>query len=406
MRILRRETATLTCALATALFSARAGAQQLDPYHQTLYFGTGLVNIPVAWVSPTSYDVFVNISGKRLPSFSDPGKQSFASLWNTNVALDVHLWGRLSAGAVAYSQNPDYGFFAQGLLWPDQVGSYLPGVAIGARNIGGGEHQDRFFIAHDIAFTGTGYEKGFDPNYENFSTSPSFYGVVSKQFALGTMMGRLPGSQMGVTVGWGNGIFSDDGELGEFYNRRGTIAEGLFLGTRFTMHPSLNSTLDIMVENDGWDYNAGLVYDWRGLSAGLYATEIEEGGRGVGGKVYNYTKFNASIGYSGNIIGISRGVLLRSRITELTREQYRLTAEIEQRGRRIRGLEVALRRAQAGELAGMAQRRADLERTIQEEREAIRRAEERLRGIQQGQPNPPSTPPSGTPPSITNPPLN
>lgn len=404
MRIMRRETATLTCALATALFSARAGAQQLDPYHQTLYFGTGLVNIPVAWVSPRSYDAFFNISGKHLPSFPDPGKQSFASLWNTNVALDVHLFGRLSVGAVAYDQNPDYGFFAQALLLPDRIGSPLPSVAVGARNIGGGKHQDRFFIAHDIGFNNNDYEKIIDPRYAGFSTSPSIYGVVSKQFALTPLTGRLQGSQMSVTVGYGDGVFREDGGLGSAYNRRGTIVEGLFFGTRFTTHPSLNSVLDFMVENDGFDFNLGAVYDWRGLTLGLYATELEEGGRNNSGfYVYNYTKFNAAIGYSGNIVDISRGVLLRSRITELTREQQRLTAEIEQRGRRIRGLEVALRRAQAGELAGMAQRRADLERTIQEEREAIRRAEERLRGIQQGQPTPPST---GTPPSSTNPPLN
>ena len=403
MRIMRRETATLTCALATALFSARAGAQQLDPYHQTLYFGTGLVNIPVAWVSPRSFDSFFAITGKNLPTY-DNGEQSFASRWNTNVALDVHLFGRLSVGAVAYDQNPDYGFFAQALLWPEQVGSFLPSIAVGARNIGGGKHQDRFFIAHDIAYSGTGYDKIIDPRYQDFSTAPSWYGVVSKQFALTPLTGRLQGSQLGLTVGFGNGVFSEDGGLGEAYNRRGTIAKGLFLGTRFTTHPSLNSSLDFMIENDGFDYNVGAVYDWRGLSIGAYATEVEEGGKNASGfKVYNYTKFNASVGYSGNIIDISRGVLLRSRITELTREQQRLTAEIEQRGRRIRGLEVALRRAQAGELAGMAQRRADLERTIQEEREAIRRAEERLRGIQQGQPNPPST---GTPPSSTNPPLN
>jgi hypothetical protein len=39
---------------------------------------------------------------------------------------------------------------------------------------------------------------------------------------------------------------------------------------------------------------------------------------------------------------------------------------------------VALRRAQAGELAEIARRRQELEQQIQEEREAIRRATERL----------------------------
>jgi hypothetical protein len=84
----------------------------------------------------------------------------------------------------------------------------------------------------------------------------------------------------------------------------------------------------------------------------------------------------------------------------LTREQQRLNAEIVARGRRIAGLEVALRKAQAGELAGMAARRAELEKSVQEERDAIQRAEERLRQIQQN----PSAP--ATPPATNNPPQN
>lgn len=406
MRIMRRGVASLTCALAATVFgAARAEAQQQDPYHATLYFGTGLVNTPVAWVSPRSYDAFFNISGKNLPSFPDPGKQSFASLWNTNVALDVHLFGRVSVGAVAYSQNPDFGFFGQALLLQDRANSPIPGVAVGVRNLGGGKHQDRFFIAHDITYNGTGYDASFDPRYSAFSTAPSFYGVVSKQVGLGALTANMPGATAGFSIGYGNGVFSQDGGLGKNYNANGTLVKGLFFGGRVTTHPTLNTSLEFMAENDGFDFNVGVLGDWRGLSLGLYGTELEEGGKDdTGFNVYNYTKFNVALGYSGNIIDISRGVLLRARITELTREQQRLNAEIQQRGRRIQGLEVALRKAQAGELAGMASRRAELERSVQEEREAIKRAEERLRQIQESQ-TPPA--PAPTPPtSRDNPPLN
>jgi len=405
MRIMRRGVATLTCALAaTAVAAARVDAQQSDPYHATLYQGTGLVTIPVAWVSPTSFDAWFAISGKNLPQFDVTGapvKQGFASVWNTNVALDVHMFGRASVGVAAYDQNIDYGFFGQVLLLQDKVGTPLPGLAVGVRNLGPDKHEDRFFIAHDIHLVNGKYQKFFDPRFSGFSTAPTVYGVLSKQFDVGAMTGRLPGSQFGFTLGYGNGLFSEDGGLGKAYNDRGTIAKGLFLGGRFSMHPSLNTTLDFMAENDGFDYNAGVVYDWRGLSVGLYGTELEEGGRKTTGYgIYNYTKYNLSLGYSGNIIDISRGVLLRTRITELTREQQRLNAEIEARSRRIKGLEVALRKAQAGELAGMAARRAELEKSVQEEREAIQRAEERLRSIQQNPPAP------TTPPATSNPPQN
>ena len=405
MRIMRRGIATLTCALTATVFAAeRVDAQQQDPYHATLYFGTGLVTIPTAWVSPNSYDAWFNISAKRLPVA--PGvSQSTASLLNTNVALDVHLFNRLSVGVAAYDQNIDYGFFGQLLLLRDQVASPLPGLAVGVRNVGPDSHEDRFLVGHDIQFNGRGYDKVVaSPFYQSFKTSPTFYGVLTKQFALGPLTGRLPGASTGFTVGYGNGLFSEDGGRGKEYNRRGTIAKGLFLGGRLTTHPSLNTSLEFMAENDGFDWNAGAIYDWRGISAGAYATEIEEGGRkATGFGIYNYTKFNVSLGYSGNIIDISRGVLLRTRITELTREQQRLNAEISARGRRIRGLEVALRKAQAGELAEMAQRRAELERSVQAERDAIQRAEQRLRDIQQGQS---TTPPAQPAPAPSNPPLN
>ena len=403
MRIMRRGIATLTCALAASVFAAeRVNAQQLqDPYHATLYQGTGLVTIPVAWVSPNSYDAWFNISAKRIP-YAPGSSMSAATLLNSNVALDVHFLNRFSLGAAAYDQNVDYGFFGQLLLLRDQVASPIPGVAVGVRNVGPSKHEDRFFVAHDVSFDGAGYKKIVSSQFLGFKTSPTFYGVVTKQFALGPLTGRLPGAQAGFTVGYGNGLFSDDGGLGDAYNRRGTIVKGVFLGGRLSAHPSLNSTLEFMAENDGFDWNAGAIYDWRGLSAGLYATELEEGGfNGSGYNIYNYTKFAFSVGYSGNIIDISRGVLLRTRITELTREQQRLNAEIETRGRRIKGLEVALRKAQAGELAEMANRRAELERSVQEERDAIKRAEERLRSIQQGQGQQPANPA----PAPSNPPL-
>lgn len=220
------------------------------------------------------------------------------------------------------------------------------------------------------------------------------------------MNARLPATRMSLSVGYGNGIFSDDGELGEGYNEKGTIASGLFLGTRVVTHPTLNSTVTILAENDAWDWNAGVVFNWRGLSAALYGTELEEGGReNDAAQIYNYTKINFALGYSGNIFDIARGVILRTRITDLTREQQRLRMDIAARNRRIAGLEVTLRQAQAGELSDIARRRAELEQQISEDREAIRRATERLNEIERrGTPIPPPTTPPPTQPPPTQPP--
>jgi hypothetical protein len=402
MRTMRAGAAWIAVAVVASISGATSlGAQQgNDPYPATLHYGTGLINIPVAWVSPSSGDGWFNISGKRIQYYG-PADATFATQFNTNVSLDTHWARRFSIGVSAYSQNPEWGFFGQALLLRDNQVGFLPGIAVGVRNVGKYKHEERFLIGHDIHLNDAGeYEEiVYD---EDYSTAPTVYGVATKEFALSSMSARLPASMMSVSVGYGNGLFSDDGDNGDFYNDKGTIASGLFLGARFVAHPTLNSTLTVLAENDAWDWNAGVVFNYRGLSAGLYGTELEEGGKDQDvAQIYNYTKLNFSLGYSGNVFDVARGVILRTRITDLTREQQRLRMDIAERNRRIAQLEVTLRRAQAGELSDIARRRAELEAQINEDREAIRRATERLNEIQRsgGQPPPTSPPPTSPPPT-------
>lgn len=396
MRTMRPRRGVMPYALAASLLLASAvpaqdaTSVQPLPYPATIQFGTGLINIPVAWVSARNGDVWLNTSGKTIEHYIDVDAMNWATKWNTNIAIDTHWLGRFSIGVAAYSQNPEWGFFGQALLLREnQFGGFFPSIAVGVRNIGPYDKSDRLLIAHDIVLQGVEYEEEVGPYFADFKTTPTLYGVATKEF------GSAVGTSGSLSLGYGNGIFSEDGGLGDEYNMKGQLAEGLFLGGRVSFHPTLNSTLTVVAENDGWDWNAGIVGDYRGITLGLYATELEEGSRDPAKcdlcRVYNYRKWNVSLGYSGNLIDISRGVILRQRVTELTREQYRLRAEIANRERRIRALEVALRRAQAGELAEIARRREELERQIQEERDAIRRAEERLRDVERRPPqsNPP-----------------
>jgi hypothetical protein len=390
--------------VATLLTTLPLQGQQHDPYHSTLYFGTGLINIPVAWVSPNSADAWVNAAGKHLPFYGADANASFSTAINTNLAIDTHWMGLFSVGASAYSQNPEYGFFGQVTLPEGKVSTFLPSIAVGVRNLGKYNHEDRFMVGHDIVLGPDGkYRSISGAEYRNFKTNMTFYGVATKEFSFGALTSRMPNSSLSFSLGYGNGLFSDDGKLGAYYNKSGTLVKGMFLGGRFSAHPTLNTGLQFMLENDGWDWNTGLIYDWRGLSAGLYLTELEEGGREKGNNagIYNYMKTNFTLGYSGNIIDISRGVILRTRITELTREMTRLHLEIAQRERRIAGLEVTLRKAQAGELADIAKRRQELESQVQSERDAIRKAQERLEQLEKGGNPPPSNPPA-TPPQTQN----
>jgi len=393
----------VACPIAVAASRSPLGAQAVEPYPQTLQFGAGYINVPAAWVSRRSADTWLTMSAKDLPSFEGPSKNSLASRLNSNLALDTHWSGRVSVGASLYSQNPEWGLFGQALLVRDGDFGYewLPAFAIGARNVGSYDHEDRFLIGHDVALDSNGaYDDIVVERYQDFDTAPTFYAVATKEFPLSayTESGR---AVLSVSIGYGNGLFSDDGGLGDQYNNSGTIARGLFLASRAVIHPWANTTITVMAENDGWDWNAGLVADWRGVSLGIYGTELEAGrrqGEAEGFNVYNYTKFNFALGYTGNVRDISRGVVLRARVSELTREQNRLRAEIASRERRIKSLEAQLVEAQEGEIAQLERRRLQLEAEVQAEREAIRRATERLRQLEQGGAGRPVPPPPTKPP--------
>jgi len=166
------------------------------------------------------------------------------------------------------------------------------------------------------------------------------------------------------------------------------------------MHPWSNGSVTLLAENDGWDWNAGAVAEWRGVTVGFYGTELEEGGRGSeaeGFNVYNYAKFNFSIGYFGNVRDIAHGMVLRSQVADLTRESQQLRYEIASRERRIEQLQKDLTEAQSSQLARMEQRRQQLEQELQAERDAVKRASDRLKEIEQGRPPQPPTkkPPEG-----------
>jgi hypothetical protein len=367
-------------------------------YPATLDYGTGLIDNPVAWISPTSGDVWVQASGKIVSYCATPCTINFGDKFNSNLSIDTHWKQRFSIGLSLYSQNPDYGFFGQALILKQQPSKAWPSIALGFRNLGPYNHEERFLIGHDIFVSPTGGITDTTPSFaRHFHSTPTVYAVATKDATFGRNAASF-------TLGYGSGIFHDDGDLGRTYNDKGTIAKGLFLGARYAVRTSENSNVTLVAENNGWDWNAGLIGNWRGLSLGVYGTELEEGSKnpskGPLYTIYNYTKFNVALGYSGNLHDIAHGTILRARIGELEREQITLRAQIAERQRKIEDLQTSLQKAQGGELADVAKRREALDAQIQEEQAAIKRAEDRLNQLQGGPPAPATTPP----PSTTTPP--
>jgi hypothetical protein len=405
MRTMRSSVSLVAGAIAVMLSSTQVSAQDANAvplpspaYPVTLRYGTGLVDIPVAWVSPNNGDIFLGFSGTDIPACGSPCDLSFSQKWNTNFTLETHWIQRFTIGFSLYSNNPEWGFYGQFLALTQKEGSLRPSIAVGFRNLGPYNHEDRLLIGHDVQIDSGGGTTGYTPpDYSKFKTSPTLYAVVSKDWKTGQT------GTFGATIGYGNGIFSDDGGLGKNYNDKGQIVKGLFLGGRYAFRPSEDWMFNFMVENNGWDWNAGAVADWKGIFLGLYGTELEEGSmspsKGSMYQVYNYTKFSLQLGFSTNLFLASKGAVLRSQVGELKQQENQLSAEIAQHEQKITELEAQLRK-----VAETSKRREALDSQIQEEKEAINRAEERLQQLQGAQKPAPAATPAPTPPPPPPPP--
>jgi len=402
-------------AVVALIAAAPVGAQQ--EYPATLYWGTGLIDIPTAWVAPLTGDFFINYSGKRFEP--DPTKQkiNYSNSLNSQLVFSASAWGRLEAGYAAFSSNPEWGFFGKAMLlreddYRDRVGlsRWMPSLAVGIRNVGPYDKIDRFGIGYALIPPPSGdpdFTHEADSLHRNLKTSNSFYGVATKGFSLAEIRPSWPDINLSITAGYGNGLFSDDGEIvGYGTHNRG----GLFYGLKTDFSPAPNITLSLMAEDNSWDYNVGASVVYRGLRAGLYLTEIGAGSAepdptDIGESLmYGYQKFAFTLGWQSNLYALLRGEFLQSRAALLERQRQALLAEIAERQQRIAALELEINRYEAQNLLELEQRRVQAEEELRLEREALKRLEDRLRRIEQIAPPPPTNPPPRTPPPGSPPP--
>jgi TolA-binding protein len=144
-----------------------------------------------------------------------------------------------------------------------------------------------------------------------------------------------------------------------------------------------------MAENDAWDYNIGAAYEWHGLRAGAYWTELGASRAdtvSAAAKLYGYSKFAFTLGWQNNVLALLRGHSLERRVAELERQRKLLGGEIAARQQRISSLELEINRYQAQNLLELEQRRATAEQELRSEREALQRLEERLHRLEQDAP--------------------
>jgi hypothetical protein len=411
-------------ALGALSVAATASAQQ--SYPQTLYWGSGLIDIPVAWVSPLTGDMAINYGGKNFRRDPTRTQINYSGSINSQLEMSMAFFGRLDLGYAAYSSNPEYGGYARAVLLKDTDAPLtgfahwlVPSLAVGVRNVGSYSHIDRFGIGYELLPPNSQTQNAThvpDSLHKNFSTAGTFYGVATKGFSLREIRPTWANMDVSLTVGYGNGLFKDDGGLGAAYAKHAT--GGLFYGAKLGWDVGRNTQLAVMGENNAWDYNAGATLTYRGVQLGAYLTEIGAGSApstsaALGSYVYNYQKVAFTVGWQSNLFALLRGDFLQSREAALMRQRNMLLAAIEEREQRIAQLELEVNRYQAQNVLELEQRRTAAETQLQMERDSLRRLEERLRRVEEQLPpatNPPastapgSTPPSTTPPSTSNPP--
>jgi hypothetical protein len=95
MRSMRNMTAAAVL-LAGIGRADRLGAQQVYP--QTLYWGSGLVDIPVAWVQPVSGDFAINYAGKNFQNIPNQPQINWNNSINSQLTMTLSGWGRVDLG--------------------------------------------------------------------------------------------------------------------------------------------------------------------------------------------------------------------------------------------------------------------------------------------------------------------
>jgi hypothetical protein len=384
---------SMTAAVITLGACASVASAQRE-FPQSLYWGSGLIDIPVAWAPPISGDFAVSYSGKRFRVDPIATKLNYDDRLNSQFTLSTALFGRLEGGVAFFSSNPEYGFFVRGVLVREEdlearggLLSWLPAVAVGARNLGKYSHIDRFGIGYRLLPpTPDEPDASHEPDslHLGFDTAPTLYAVATKSMTLSQFNENWPGIGVSLTLGAGNGLFSDDGNLGSAYASHKT--GGLFYGAMVDIPASPDLRFTLLGEHNAWDFNVGAAASYRGIRAGVYVTELGAGGGSSAAApagFYNYRKVAFTLGWQSNILALLHGDFLQKRADRLAREREQLLADIGARQRRVAALQTELNRYEAQNLLELEQRRAAAEMQLRQEREAIRRLEDRLKRVEQ-----------------------
>jgi hypothetical protein len=303
-RRLRRSASITGCWLLGLAILAGDGSGQSTKVGTTLRYGSGLLDVPVANVLPdgafsvtysgfftsNQTDLFTNDSGDvtALGPFQDEG-------WRGDFAFAYGLWDLLEVGGTLQSLDrkanggPLMGAFGRLTLVHAEKNGF--GLAVGGRWLNGPNFGDGV----EYAPTRLGVaDRRFrrDLGGKINATGFTFYTVGSFDLE-GPTTGLLPRNDWTLTGGWGTGLFREGGGFDWYEN---TDSNGWFAGAALHMELAPGTILTIESEYTGFDINAGVGLDLKGIRIGAHVLGA------------NYSE-NRSI-YLSRKFGLSAGVAL------------------------------------------------------------------------------------------------
>lgn len=348
-----------------------AALAQRPNFGPTLYHESGLINIPAAYVAPLGGDVSFSLSRVTLggagASVADPQSTS------STLTSAISLWGRGEVGVSIYTGPINLGVFGKALLidqtdgvWRRGLRHWLPSVAIGVRNVGGEGGLNRMAVTQS----------------PQVNQSPTLYGVATRTTVLkaDALDPTRPKVQFSASAGYGTGIFKEDGGLGTAYAPSAT--GGVFAGGSVDVVLGRYSSLSMMLEHDAWALNAGLRMDVQGFRLSLYRADLN--GSSAAGQSFTAPKTALAIGWQGHILTILRGNRLEGLTARAEAQQGDLERQVRIAQQRIDAIQGQLNALLAVASAQRSAERADLERRLKEEQDAMQRLQDLIKARDAG----------------------
>ena len=240
----------------------QVGTAQTARMSSTLRYGSGLIDVPAASVLPHLV-MTATYSGFRASAPGTAGTDGGGAAapadsprqWFSDGSVALGLLGRVEVGAT-FQHSADaadggrmLGGFARLSLLPASIRKV--GLGVGARHVSGPTSTlSPYAVASAIL---PGFEAG--PEYE-----------------------------VTVTAGWGGGMFAAGSDL-DFYGDGGS--GGIFAGSAIHFAIGGGRVLNLMVEYNGFDANAGAQLDLGGVRVGAFSLGLA----GDGGSTYRSRKF-------------------------------------------------------------------------------------------------------------------